>query len=377
MLTSGVFAEPHVPASDATVLERVPAAAATQRLAPLRARLTQHRGDLASALVLARGYLEIGRANADPRFVSYAQATLTPWLAQPRPDPAVLVVSATASQFLHDFDAALAFLDRALAEEPNNAQAWLTKATILQVQGEFARARDACRPLVRTSGQLIALACLTSVDSLNGKLDRSYAALRSVYADDSRLPLEVRTWIAGLLADMALRSGDQHAAEAYLVAGLRAAPQDPYLKAQYADLLLLEQQHSRVIQLLSADTQHDNLLLRLAIAGSRLPGAAGREWSDAFQARYEAARRDRDSTHLREQARFLLEVRGDASGALRLAKTNWDVQREPADVRIYLAAAALARDPKAAQPVLTWIRDMHYEDRTLEAAALTFGASPP
>lgn len=370
LLTNSVAAAPHVPLSDETVLERVPAAADTQRLEPLRARLAQQTNDVASATALAQGYLDIGRANGDPRFVSYAQATLAPWLTKPRADARVLVIAATASQFLHNFDEALALLDRALAEHPHNGQAWLTKATILQVQGRFAEAREACRPLVRASGQLIALACLTGVDSLNGQLERSYAALRSVYVDDPRLPVQVRTWILGQLADMALRSGDERAAEAYVVAGLRAAPQDPYLKGQYADLLLLKRQYDRVVQLLKADTLQDNLLLRLAIAGWNLHSAAGRDWSNAFQARYEAARRAHDYTHLREQARFLLEVRGDSTQALQLAKENWSVQREPADVRVYLAAAALARDPDAALPVQSWIREMRYEDRTLGTGRL-------
>jgi hypothetical protein len=99
-----------------------------------------------------------------------------------------------------------------------------------------------------------------------------------------------------------------------------------------------------------------------------LHSAAGREWSDAFEARYQAARRDADLSHLREQARFLLEVRGDALAALQLAQDNWRVQREPADVHIFLAAAAATGRPAAAEPVREWIRQVHYEDHTLSAA---------
>lgn len=358
-------AAPHIPASDATVLERVPAAAASQRLEPLRARLAAHPEDLASALALAQGYLDIGRANADPRFVSYAEATLSPWVARPNPDPTALTLAATTLQYLHRFDAALTLLNRTLAIQTFNGQAWLTKATILQVQGHFDAARQACRPLIQISGHLIALTCLTSINSLTGNLNASYLALRSVFTDDPRLDPGIRVWILDQLADMTQRAGDEKAAEAYLLAALKVVPGDGYTKADYADLLLRERRDSEVVQLLRTDEQQDNLLLRLAIAGTHLGSAEGSRWSDLFQARYEAARRDGDFTHLREQARFLLEVRGKNPEALQLAEQDWQVQREPGDVRVYFAAAAATRDEAALRKLRDWMQQTHYEDRTL------------
>jgi tetratricopeptide (TPR) repeat protein len=363
----GVVAAPHIPASDATVLEHVPAAAATQSLEPLRKRLAADPEDLQSALALAQGYLEIGRANADPRFVSYAQATLTPWLSRTHPDPAVLTLAATCLQYLHHFDEALTLLDRALAEQTFNGQAWLTKATILQVQGHFAQARQSCRPLIQISGHLIALTCLTSVNSLTGQLHESYATLSHVFTDDPRLERGVRVWILNQLADMAQRLGDDKTAEADLLAALRAAPQDGYSKGDYADLLLRQGRNAEVMQLLQGDESQDNLLLRLAIAATRLHRPEGHRLSEMFQARYEAARRDGDFTHLREQARFILEVRGDAAEALKAAERNWQVQQEPADVRIYFAAATAAADRAALKNLETWLKQTHYEDHTLPA----------
>lgn len=371
----GVAAAPHIPASDATVLEHVPAAAATQRLEPLRAHLASHPEDLQSALALAQGYLEIGRANADPRFVSYAQATLTPWLSRAHPDPAVLTLSATCLQYLHRFDEALTLLDRALAQQTFNGQAWLTKATILQVQGRFAQARQACRPLIQISGHLIALTCLTSVNSLTGQLNESYAALSSVFTDDPRLERGVRVWILDQLADMAQRLGDDKVAAAYLLAAVHAAPEDGYSKGDYADLLLRQGRNAEVVHLLQADESQDNLLLRLAIAATRLHHAESHRLSEMFQARYEAARRDGDFTHLREQARFLLEVRGDPVEALKVAARNWQVQREPADVRIYFAAATAAADRAALENLGSWLKQTQYEDRTLDALRTAGGST--
>jgi tetratricopeptide (TPR) repeat protein len=297
--------------------------------------------------------------------VSYAEATLSPWLARPNPDPTALTLAATTLQYLHRFDAALGLLNRALAVQTFNGQAWLTKATILQVQGHFDAARQACRPLIQISGHLVALTCLTSIDSLTGNLSASYLALRSVFTDDPRLDPGLRVWILDQLADMTQRAGDEKAAEADLLAALRVAPQDGYSKGAYADLLLQENRDSEVVRLLQADEQQDNLLLRLAIAATRLGSADGRRWSDMFQARYEAARRDGDFTHLREQARFLLEVRGKTAEALDLAERDWQVQREPGDVRIYFAAAAAAGNQAALRNVRDWIQQTRYEDHVL------------
>ncbi len=232
-------------------------------------------------------------------------------------------------QYLHDFDKALTLLDRALAEQTFNGQAWLTKATILQVQGQFSRARQACRPLIQISGHLIAMACLTSVNSLTGQLNVSYTALSRVFTDDPRLDPGVRVWILDQLADMAQRLGEDQLAETHLLAALRVRPQDGYSKGDYADLLLRQGRDAAVVQLLKDDENQDNLLLRLAIAAERLRSADAERLSGMFQARYEAARRDGDFTHLREQARFVLEVRGNAAEAVRVAEHNWQVQKEP------------------------------------------------
>jgi tetratricopeptide (TPR) repeat protein len=362
-------AAPYIPPSDSAILETVPAAAATRKLAAVRARVSEHPEDQQSALALAQGYLDIGRTNADPRFVSYAEATLTSWLKREHPDPAVLTLDATALQYLHRFDEALHRLDQALLMQPYNGQAWLTKATILQLQGHFAEARQACRRLIQTSGQVVALTCLTGVNSLTGKLEPSYAALRSVFTNDPRLGGAVRVWILDQLADMAQRSGDDLAAEGYFLSALHADAADGYTKAEYADLLLRQSRASEVLRLLQGDEQQDNLLLRLAIAATRLGTDQAPRLGNEFQARYAAARRDGDMTHLREQARFLLEVRGNATAALEIALRNWEIQREPADIRVYWKAAAVARRTPELQRLRDWIQQTHYEDAVLGGLA--------
>ena len=63
--------------------------------------------------------------------------------------------------------------------------------------------------------------------------------------------------------------------------------------------------------------------------------------------RFEASRLRGDRVHLREEARFTLHLLNDPKAALKLAQENWQVQKEPADVRILLEAALAAHDAAA------------------------------
>jgi len=365
MLATAAFAEPVVPTHDSMILERVPAAQETRQLQPLREQVARHPDDLSSALRLAEGYLRIGRETADPRFTSYAQATLDPWLQRGNPSPDALVLGATVLQSSHRFEESLQLLGRALAADPRNAQAWLTKATILQVQGKFADARGACANLLRTAGQAIAMSCIAGVNSLNGRLEQSYRSLFQLSATPNAMSDELRGWIQGQLGEMAVRLGDLRGAENHLQAALQATPGDVYLKSAYADLLLAQDRNREAIALLAGNEPQDVLLLRLAIAGTRLKQPAGALWADALEARFNAAQRSGDTSHLREYARFLLDVRGDAAKALEIAKRNWQVQREPADVGVYVNAARASKSPDADAEVAAWIRETGFEDRSL------------
>jgi len=365
-LVAGVAAAlPYLPADDAAVLEQLPERSDLERLAPLRAAVAANGEDLGATLALATSYIGIGRRNSDPRFIAHAQAALSPWLSRPRPPEQVLVLEAITLQYLHQFDPALALLERALALEPLDAQAWLTRATLLELRADYAGARRACARLVRAADDFTALTCLGSVGGRNGELAASYRSLQASASLIPRLPPALLAWRLSVVAEMAERLGDDRAAEAHLRAALQAAPDDPYVKSAYADLLLRTGRAAEVITLLAGDEAQDPLLLRLAIAGHRLDSPAAARWTRAFEARLSAAERDGDNTHLRERAMYLLEVRGDAAAALESAARNWAMQREPADLRIYARAAQRAHATADIAAIARWLRETGYEDRTL------------
>jgi hypothetical protein len=200
-----------------------------------------------------------------------------------------------------------------------------------------------------------------TIDSLSGGLLRSYATLQRIaathHSDDA--------WVSGQLAEMAVRLADFVAAERHFKLALRAAPDDVYLRAAYADLLLIRGRNREVIELLEHSTVNDVLLLRLAIAARRTNAPQTERWAATFDARRRSVRPD-DNPHLREHARFLLEVMDQPAEALSIARKNWSVQREPADVQIYWRAARAASSSADTNIVLDWIRDTGFEDRTLQ-----------
>lgn len=356
---------PWLPTDDATVLEHVPARSQLEQLGPVRAAVAARPQDLQAALALASGYIDIGRGNSDPRFIAYAQATLLPWVSRTHPPEQALVLQAITLQYLHQFDAALAVLDRAIALVPLDGQAWLTRASLLELRGDYPDARRACARLMLRADEFVALTCLSSVDGRSGRLAASYSALEDSSGLDPRLPAALRAWRLAVLADMAERLGNDRTAEAHLKAALRTSGDDPYLRAAYADLLLRLGRPAEVVALLEDGEAQDPLLLRLAIAGRRSGDARAARWAQLYGERLRAAARDGDSSHQREQAMYLLEVRDDARAALEVAAQNWSVQREPADLRLYASAAARANSPTDLAAIAHWCAATHYEDQIL------------
>src|SRR3984885_11740967 len=137
------WSAPYLPGSDAQVLAELPVGARHES-APAR-ELTRSRLDI--ALPLAQFYVSRSRATGDLRYLGYADATLQPWMRQSAVPSAVRVLEATILQSRHAFDAALTQLDLTLQVQPDDAQAWLTRATVLRVLGRYDEALTSCSHL--------------------------------------------------------------------------------------------------------------------------------------------------------------------------------------------------------------------------------------
>ncbi len=354
-------AAPFVPTDDAQVLERLPlrAAAQNRELDRLKAAAIAAPRDVNAATALANAYYQIARAEGDPRYLGYAQAALKPWWNEAEAPTPVLVARATILQSDHQFDRALADLDRALLREPRNARALLVRATVLTVQGKYAQARAECPKLYGVAPELYIGVCVATVDSLTGKAAPASASLERAMNNAGVTP-EARAWAASTLGEIAARRGEP-TAEAHFRAALAADPRDLYTIGAYSDWLLDNKRPADVIPLVRNDVRVDGLLLRLALAQAAEGQPEARATIEILRSRYAASRARGDTVHRREEARFALWLANDPAMALRLATENWAVQREPADLRVLAEAAAATNDATARSTVRQWLTDTGLE----------------
>jgi hypothetical protein len=375
-LSAPAAAEPFVPTDDAQVLERLPDRSAVEYrdLKRLRAIAVAEPGNVDAAAALADAYYGISRREGDPRYLGYAQAALTPWWKDPDAPTAVLVTRATILQSNHEFPRALTDLDRVIQREPDNARAILVRATVLTVQGSYEKALADCNNLQGVAGDTYVVICIASIDAVTGKANVAEAALKywiSVLPDAAP---DVRAWIESLLGEIAQRTGDPEA-DVHFRAALAADPRDLYTIGAYSDWLLEQNRAAEVIPLVEKEQRVDGLLLRLALAQKALRLPEADTTVATVRARFDASRARGDTVHRREEARFQLMLNNDAETALRLALSNWNVQREPADLRILAEIAHATGDTTAQETVRQWLTTSKLEYPAVTRLANAEGAT--
>jgi Tfp pilus assembly protein PilF len=360
-------AAPYIPDSGSTVLERLPdrQGPGQREMRQLRQALAADPQNLRVAIALVRLYIGAWRDGGDPRYLGYAQAALQPWWNSQAPPPVARLMRATLLQSTHRFSDALADLDAVVRDDPGNAQAWLTRATVQQVTGNYAQAQQSCEALAGKAPALVVRTCLSGVEGMDGEAVAAYQRLEQAIRRNPVAEPEIRIWALTLLAEMAERLGDEAAARSHYDEALAVGMADGYLLAAYCDFLLDRDQPQAVVALLKNRTQTDALLLRHAIALKRLGTPDAARYRTMLAERFEAAKMRGDTLHQREYARFLLDLEDAPAQALKTATQNWQTQKEPADTLLFVRAAALAHDRDAARPVLEWLKSMHIEDRRL------------
>lgn len=364
-------ATPYIPVSSDVVLQLVPPATdpRVRRFEQLRADADSHPGDVARAVTLAEAYIDFGRSTGDARYLGRAMAVIEPYMKAPSPPISTMLAHATILQSRHDFVTARKELDQILRRAPDNAQAWLTMATVAMVQGDYQAANDACVRLTNTGGDFMGMICTSSLRSLDGRAKQAYALLTLIEDPGPKAPATIRAWIESLMAETAARMGKADVADAHFRRALQWTPGDNFLLADYGEFLLDHDRPADALALVADDTTSDTSFLIRVAAEATLKSAATAGDIAAMDARFAAMAQRGDHIFLREEATYLLHVRGRAAQALALARQNWAVQRAPKDARIYLEAALALHDPAAASEVLAFIKASGMSDDTVDPLA--------
>ena len=370
-------AAPFTPKSDSEVVEKLPGGAgdpAVRRVDSLRKQLAARPGDGALRLEIAHRYFELAMAQGDPRFVGYAAATIAPLQASADNSAGYWLQRGLIEQYSHDFPAALASLERAVTIDPAGAEPMAWRSAIFMVEARYPEALAECKRLTPFTPPLFSTGCTSYVLATTGQLAAAYQQLGQVLAAAPDADPGLQVWARTRLGDMALRLQRPDEADGHFRAALGFGLNDQYLLGAYSDFLLERGRPADVVKLLEPWERSDVLLLRLALAGAAMKEARAGNWAGQLRDRFQAAALRGDRLHEQEAARFELDIEKRPKEALALAARNYTVQKEPRDADALLRTALAAKDAKAAQPALDWLRSSRYEDPRLDQLAAQLAA---
>jgi Tfp pilus assembly protein PilF len=373
-------AAPFTPANDNEVVERLPLAsdASARQLESLRRQLAGRPDDNVLRLDIGRRYFTLAMAQGDPRLVGYAAAAIAPLAAKSNDAADYWLLRGQLEQFSHQFEPALASLAKASQIDPKSSEPIAWRAAIFMVQARYAEAKTECQRASAVAEALFATGCRTYAQAATGELKPAFDALNAaikiaVTAKPQPAP-ELLLWAYTRLAEMAIRLQQNDAAESLLKSALNLGVIDQFLLGAYADFLLAQQRPAEVLKLLAGWERSDILLLRLALAGQATKDARATDWTSQLRDRFQAAAQRGDRLHEQEAARFELDLERNPAKALAAATSNYTVQKEPRDAEILMRAALAAKQAKAAQPALDWLRTSRYEDPTFDKLAAQLAA---
>jgi tetratricopeptide (TPR) repeat protein len=299
------------------------------------------------AVQIANAYLGEAGQPGQARLYGLAEDALEPWVREESASPELLVAWARIQQHEHEFDRALAALDRVFSEEPQHISANLLAARINLVQNHPETAEKHCLRLLGHADLLTISACSMEATSYQGKLQESYDQLsrlveRQGLPDGPRAP-----WLSQMLADMATRLGKPQDALRWLKQPLETA--DVSYLAQWADVQLAVDEPKKVLDQLgplvaSAPAMDDALLLRLTQAEKQL-GEAG-QWQQHLSERVALREQRQDTQHASDLARYYLDIDPQPQKALHWARLNWQSAKEPSDKTLLQKAVAFAEHTK-------------------------------
>ena len=198
-------------------------------------RLQDVPSDYTTWAQLGAAYVDKARATGDPSYYDKADAALQQSLTlQPEGNDAALTGQGVLANSRHDFRAAAALADRALAINAYSATAWgvLTDARIQL--GDYPGATEAVQRMLALKPGIASFTRVSYDAELRGDLDMARSALEQALESTSGAgEAFCRTYLGAL----AFSTGDLDEADAQYAAGLEAVPGDPALLVGRARVL--------------------------------------------------------------------------------------------------------------------------------------------
>ncbi len=321
-----------------------------------------------------RGQIAEAVDRGEPALLEAATAAVTHAIAhapqdRPRALAGLLILRASLRQSIHDFGAAKADLDRAIALDARNPQARLSRAYLFVTVGDHSAARADCAALPPRRARLARIACAARLASVTGRASAALGLIGQGLDAGAGAAPALQAHLHGMRAEILERLGRTDAARWAHIAAIAALPEGRAPQLAYAAFLLRHGEPARALAL-AQDHAGPKALLIEARARRRL-GAVDPAVEAALEARIAEHASDRGTGHAHEQAEFALWIAFDAKAALVHARENWRQQKEPGDLWLLVAAAEAAGLPTAADNALAWARAQGLEDARLPGLSRT------
>lgn len=333
-----------VPGNPDTVIEKLPRGYAA--LVPATA------GKPAS---LAQIELLLGTAarSGDARLAARADGLLSHFPASDT-SPELLRARAFSAQHRHDFDGAIRILDTLVARQPRDGDARLSRAQIHLVQGRLDLARADCAALAFGVDAGRGLLCVASLSLRSGQWQTAMT-MTDRWLAQSPASDPSRRYVLVTRAEISARSGAADA-DAWFQRALALAPDDVRTLAAYSRFLRGTGHPQTALRLLAHAANNDGLQLERALSARLAQAPEAASLAAAQARRYQLAHELGSQPEMRDEAEFLLTVRGDSAAALRLARTNFQQQRDFEDVSILRRSALAAGQASALGELQAWAK---------------------
>ncbi|MBL1274619.1 MAG: hypothetical protein COB30_000870 [Ectothiorhodospiraceae bacterium] len=364
-------AAPFTPENENLVIYQVEKTALSEKLESLRINMLENKTNSSDLEAYVAFSINVARKKSDPRYFGYAKAALQPTIKQyfiSGTHTGLLIHWADIMQFMHQFDEAERTLQRVINISRDNPRTNLMLSAIYQAQGRYPEALKQCNALFTRTSMLVLTACITQIKSLTGNLKDSFTVLSKQVYRESHSNAVNHAWVLSILAEMSERLNKNDQAADFFTESLRLDPLNGFTRSAYADFLLDQGKYRQVKDILSDHLFTDGLLLRYTMADvhSKSNHQSTRQEIrnniEKLHANYSLSQKMDGDSHLRDQAIFYLYLKKQQSKALALAKSNWEIYKEPADARILLRCAHLAGDEKTINQLREWKESNRYEN---------------
>ena len=245
-----------------------------------------------------------------------------------------LLARAWIAQARHQFTDSLTLINSVIEHDPTNGQAWLTKASVLQVQGEHALANRACGNVLRFISLETGLLCKARAAQSHDEKHHALLTVQTLFKQrlSGISQPETRGWAYGIAAELAAELHRAVQAETYFKASLEAFS-SIQVRASYMDFLIQQQRYQDAVKI-SEHSTNPALYIRELIARKKANIGNPAHLRRAIQhthRQFSHWQEHQDYQHAREMAMFYLDVMEKPTLALTLAEINLQNQKEQED----------------------------------------------